>query len=440
MPPFRSHSTATVTETWDGPEMKTRVRSGETRDYYAKIFAWYDPDLDEGNKGTYKFIHHMVGTDGEPGAANTNGCSAGIGVLNGGRTGTTIPEADRQGVYDHLAKHIRDAGLEPPELTSRAELEQRSEIIDANRHLIARRASTEVWAIWDKALEALVTDGRHVEYTPERLAVTRPGPKSGRVVRVPIMGEISHRDSFWSWLTGGSTVEGLIKTLREIGADDSVSTVLLDIDSPGGTVAGIPELANEVRRLSASKHVVALANSLAASAAYWIGSQADEFVATPEAMVGSVGVFAVHEDWSAAMDQAGVKMTYITAGKYKAEGNPAQPLSEEARQHLQTIVDASYDLFVADVAKGRAVSAADVRGNYGEGRVLSAQDAKAAGMIDRIAGYDETVKRLMGVKALTPDPSPIGEGNGTPAEAAGTQSVGNSLAAKRLRLDLLEKS
>jgi signal peptide peptidase SppA len=406
MPAFRSHSTDTVDEAWDAGEMRTRVREGEKREYYAKIFAWYDPDLDEGNKGTYKFIHHMVGAEGEPGAANVKACQSAIGVLNGARGGTKIPDADRQGVWDHVAKHLRDAGLEPAELNESAapELAPASQVDFRLPEMLRQAQSSEAWAILPAALEAMLSRplGQHVA-TDALLAVTRPGPKAGRVARVPVLGPISRRDSFWSMFFGGTSVEGLIKTLREVEADSSIGTVVLDIDSPGGTVSGIPELVGEVRRLRESKHVVALANSLMASAAYWMGSQADEVIATPEAGVGSVGVFAVHEDWSKAWEQAGLKLTYISAGKYKTEGNFDEPLSDEARAHIQGFVDDAYGLFAADVAKGRGVTAEAVRAHYGEGRVLTAKDAKAAGMVDRVAGYEETMRRLMGIKAASED-------------------------------------
>ena len=406
MPAFRSHSTDTVSSMWDGPENKANARSGENRAYYAKIFAWYDPDLDEANKGTYKFIHHMVSADGTPGAANTNGCSAGIGILNGGRTGTTIPDADRRGVYDHLAKHIRDSGLEPPELQGRIDSTQSYEapaIGVMGRFDILRHAAAEPWAILPTALQALLANAGvlHVEHDDAIAveALSRPGPKSGRVARIPIVGAIARRDSLWSLLFGGASIERITKALHDVAADDSISTVLLDIDSPGGTVSGLPELAGEVRSLKQSKHVVALANSLTASAAYWIASQADEIVATPEALVGSVGVFAVHEDWSKFYEQNGVKLTYVAAGKYKTEGNFDEPLTDEARAHMQSIVNDAYDLFVSDVAKGRGLAPSRVRAEYGEGRVLTANDAKAAGMIDRIAGASETIQRLAGRRA-----------------------------------------
>ncbi len=113
-----AHSTATTDAAWDGPANTARAESGQDAAYYRRIFAWQDPDGDPAVKSTYKFIHHMVAADGTPGAANIRGCTTGIGVLNGGRGGTTIPDGDRRGVWNHLARHLRDADVEPPELKS----------------------------------------------------------------------------------------------------------------------------------------------------------------------------------------------------------------------------------------------------------------------------------------------------------------------------------
>lgn len=106
-----SHSTATSKGSWDGPAAKKALPN--ERAALRRAFAWVDPDGDPADKSTYKFIHHESG-----GAANVRACQTGIGVLNGGRGGTTIPDADRAGVYRHLAAHLRDAGLEPPALRS----------------------------------------------------------------------------------------------------------------------------------------------------------------------------------------------------------------------------------------------------------------------------------------------------------------------------------
>lgn len=112
------HKTETIDAAWDGPQMKANLRNNGNAAYYRQAFAWQDPDKDPNTKAAYRFIHHMVDTDGNIGAANIKACVVGIGVLNGGMGGTTIPDADRQGVWDHLARHLRDADLTPPELKS----------------------------------------------------------------------------------------------------------------------------------------------------------------------------------------------------------------------------------------------------------------------------------------------------------------------------------
>jgi HK97 family phage prohead protease len=119
MPAIAPHSTATTDDPWDGGENTKNLRSDEDAAYYKSAFAWYDADGDPGVKSTYKFPHHMVNDSGRVGAANTRACSAGIAALNGGRGGANIPDSDRKGVYNHLAKHIKDSGKEVPELSSR---------------------------------------------------------------------------------------------------------------------------------------------------------------------------------------------------------------------------------------------------------------------------------------------------------------------------------
>lgn len=116
-----SHSTATTEVGWDGPANEARLRNDENATYYRRAYAWQDPDGDPDVKSSYKFIHHVVAGDGNVGAANVRACQTGIGVLNGGRGGTTIQKTDRQGVYNHLARHLRDADVEPPELKSVSE-------------------------------------------------------------------------------------------------------------------------------------------------------------------------------------------------------------------------------------------------------------------------------------------------------------------------------
>lgn len=227
-------------------------------------------------------------------------------------------------------------------------------------------------------------------------AAPKPYDVAGSVAVIPVYGLISQRAGLFSDMSGGTSVDGLRNSLREALADPQVSSIVLDVDSPGGSVDGIPELAAEIRQARAgAKAIVAQVNVLSASAAYWLASQANEIVVTPSGEVGSIGVYAVHEDWSKHEEMAGIKTTFISAGKYKVEGNSSEPLSDEARAAVQEQVDDFYQMFVADVAKGRGVSTSVAGGEaYGQGRTLLAKKALAAGMVDRIATLEETVNRL----------------------------------------------
>lgn len=156
---FNSHSTATDDSAWSASTNEKRVQKDKPRSYYGKIYAFYDPDGEVGNKSTYKFIHHFIGENGNPGAASTRACSNGIAVLNGARGGTNIPDADRQGVWRHLSKHLRDADMEPPELRSLDANEKQMPLLDHIEVLLAD-ASAVVQRIKDVA-DLREEDNRH---------------------------------------------------------------------------------------------------------------------------------------------------------------------------------------------------------------------------------------------------------------------------------------
>ncbi|MDQ3897491.1 MAG: hypothetical protein M3326_09675 [Actinomycetota bacterium] len=113
--PIRSHSTETSTRAWTGSRMQTKL-GGAPASVLRKAYAWVDPSGDPDAKASYKFIHHEVGRGGEVGAANVRACISGIGVLNGARGGADVPAGDRKGIHNHLARHLRDAGEDPPPL------------------------------------------------------------------------------------------------------------------------------------------------------------------------------------------------------------------------------------------------------------------------------------------------------------------------------------
>jgi signal peptide peptidase SppA len=218
------------------------------------------------------------------------------------------------------------------------------------------------------------------------------GARSGGIAVIPVYGTIVQRASQLDMCEGGTSTQQISNALADANADDSVAQILLDIDSPGGSVYGVQELAAEIA--ASKKPVIALANSLAASAAYWIGAAASEFHVTPGGEVGSIGVWTAHQDISKALEDAGVKITLISAGEFKVEGNPYAPLSADAQGFMQSRIDDYYAAFTSGVAKGRKVSVADVRGNMGKGRVFGADQAKSAGMVDSISTLDQVISRM----------------------------------------------
>jgi signal peptide peptidase SppA len=226
-------------------------------------------------------------------------------------------------------------------------------------------------------------------------AAKRSGPNaSGNVAVLPLYGVISHRMNMFQQFSGGTSTEQFTAAFRQALNDPNVKAIVIDVDSPGGSVAGVAELASEIFEARGQKRIIAVANTMAASAAYYIASAADELVVTPSGEVGSIGVFAAHQDVSKALEAEGVKVTLVSAGKYKTEGNPYEPLSEEAQASIQALVDDFYSQFVKAVAKHRDVTTSAVRGGFGEGRMVLAADAVKEGMADKVATLDQTLARF----------------------------------------------
>ncbi|TIN41384.1 MAG: S49 family peptidase [Mesorhizobium sp.] len=195
------------------------------------------------------------------------------------------------------------------------------------------------------------------------------------------------------------------RAFRQAASDPRVSGIVIDIYSSGGQVDLVPETVAMIRAARrADRPIVAIANSMAMSAAYWIGCGADEFVVTPSGEVGSIGAYVVHEDVSRMLEAEGVKMTFVYEGPRKTEANPFEPLGDEAKAHLQANTRAYYGMFVADVAKARKVPVSLVRADpvtddpddksFGGGRYYGSAEALRRGMVDRIATIDEVVAGL----------------------------------------------
>ncbi|HEX4521657.1 MAG TPA: phage major capsid protein [Gaiellaceae bacterium] len=225
-------------------------------------------------------------------------------------------------------------------------------------------------------------------------------PTQGAVGVLPVQGVITPKAGLMSEISGGCALDSFLGDLQAMMQNPQITAVVLDIDSPGGSTDMVPETGAAILAMRGKgKPIVAVANTEAASAAYWIAACCDEVVVTPSGAVGSIGVYSAHQDVSGMQEQMGVKTTLISAGKYKTEGSPFGPLSEEALEAAQANVDEFYGMFTAAVAKGRGVSQQDVIDGFGQGRMVNAAEAVKAGMADSVGTLADTIGKLSGGKA-----------------------------------------
>lgn len=216
----------------------------------------------------------------------------------------------------------------------------------------------------------------------------------GAVAVLPIQGVIGERMNLLDDISGGTSSELIQKQFRALINDSAVKAIIFDINSPGGVARSVQELGDEIYNARGIKPIVAQVNSCAASAAYWIATQADEVVVTPSGQAGSIGVYTIHEDISEMLAKEGIKETLIYSGEYKVIGNSFEPLSDEAKSIMQQRVDELAASFVRDVARGRNVSLKEVNDRYGQGLMFNANDLLDRGMVDRVAPLAETLERF----------------------------------------------
>lgn len=272
-------------------------------------------------------------------------------------------------------------------------------------HLVAAFLA-EPWAIQREKLGVLAdllvarTEGEKLFSTEFAAEISDARAKEiaetdGKVAVIPVYGVLSNKMDLMSAMSGGTSYAGIKRSLYGALASDDVKAVVLDIDSPGGTVPGTQELAAEMRKVRGGKKpIIAQVNSLAASAAYWLASSADEIVVTPSGRAGSIGVYTAHDDISEAMARRGIKRTYIASTPEKIEGNETEPLGKDTLAHIKDGVNRSYQAFLSAVAEGRGTTVGKVEDGYGRGRTFYAEALIDRGMVDRIATLDETLERL----------------------------------------------
>jgi signal peptide peptidase SppA len=416
LPAIPKHDTQVLDQPWDGGEQVKKLQTPITKAIGDGMFAWYDAGAADGDsdgypdaKDAYKFPHHEVNGDGRPGAANVRAVRNGLSRVDQ----ADISDSDKAGVRAHLQHHL-DAFNEKK--SSQAPVGRRVHVLWgaglAGKNLALRPEVVDV-------LQAALAAGEQPPFPASEDGTGEEDQPAPGVI--PLYGLITPFGSFLSMLLGGGGgLDQFRARLDDAVNDPAVSHIVLDVDSPGGLVDLVPETAAEVRQARDEKPVIAVANTTAASAAYWIAAQASDLVVTPSGEVGSIGVYQMHRDISVAQDQLGIKTSLITAGKYKTEGNPYEPLNSEARTAIQDVVDELYGSFVSDVAAGRGVDAQAVRNGFGQGRTLLAAKAVQAGMADRVGTFQQVMRDISAF------PSPAS----TAVEPAAEQAAAAAAAAR----------
>jgi signal peptide peptidase SppA len=273
----------------------------------------------------------------------------------------------------------------------------------------------------------------------DKFAVGRRAASAGRaagpgssIAVIPVFGLLTRRASWLQSYLGGTGVDQLAAAFRMALSDPSFGGILFRFDSPGGEVGGIPELAAEILAARGRKPIAAAVDGQCCSGSYWLAAAADSLYAAPSSEVGSIGVYALHEDFSRQLEMAGLKVTLIQSAEYKTEGNPFQPLGAEARGFLQKRADEIGAQFTDAIARsrGKSVGWARSKDGAGQGRVFSAAEAKARDMVDRIGTYEDAIGDLQAGRITSRPASPA------PAARAFNSTAGADLDLRQRLLEI----
>lgn len=264
---------------------------------------------------------------------------------------------------------------------------------------IVNYINSQVWAILPSHLEliqSIVTTHMHgepdiasIEAAMGRRLDNNPEVQlQGQTAIIPIYGAIVDKGSLMAQSSGALSAEKIQGMIQSALDNPDVKNILLDVNSPGGTVTGGMELSDFIYAARDIKPIDAFVSGNMASLAYLIGSSASTVTATETSLSGSIGTIMTHQDFSKRLEMDGIKITHITSGENKAMGNSAEPLSEKAHQHFKGLVDEFNAMFVERVARNRKVSVMDVMNNMGQGKMYIAKEALSRKMIDKIGTMD----------------------------------------------------
>lgn len=267
-----------------------------------------------------------------------------------------------------------------------------------------RKAEIVVAALADRmgVTQMLRLDGAHIAMSTDdgEYGFAEPGhnPRAGYdtagpVAIIEVSGTLVQKLGSLRGYSGLTGYDGIRQNLFAALDDPAVEAIVLDIDSPGGEVAGCFDLVDTIYGLRGTKPIWSILNESAYSAAYAIASATDYITVPRTGGTGSVGVICAHCDLSQALTAAGVKVTFITYGDRKADGHPEIPLSDEALARFQEDIDAMGELFCETVARNRNIAAATVRDL--QAATFMGEKGVALGLADEVAAPDAAFRALI---------------------------------------------
>lgn len=229
-------------------------------------------------------------------------------------------------------------------------------------------------------------------YGMNHIEQRKPFAFANGIAVIPVHGTLINRFAYsWGYVTGYNFIR---QQTSMAGQDPDVTAIVYDMNTYGGEAAGCFECSADIKKLAAGKPTMAVVDSNAYSAGMAMAAGTDRIVVTPSGGVGSIGVVATHVSYEKMLDKAGIKVTFIHAGKHKVDGNPYEDLSDEVRADIQKSINVSYDAFVALVAKGRKMDEKAVRAT--EARMYRAEEAMSLGLIDAMATPQEAMSAFLG--------------------------------------------
>jgi len=223
----------------------------------------------------------------------------------------------------------------------------------------------------------------------EPLAGAQRATLRGSTAIIPVLGPIFPRSNLFTAFSGATSVDSLAKDLRVALESDEVESIILNIDSPGGEITGVSEVADMVFEAQQRKRIISYVYGMGASAAYWIGSSASEVLMSATAEAGSIGVVAAYRDTSEKDAKAGVKNIEIVSSV--SPNKRPDVGTAEGRAQIQRIVDELADIFVAAVARNRGTDTKDVLSNFGKGGMFVGSTAVEAGLADGLSSLEAVI-------------------------------------------------